>query len=64
MRTQPVRRQWGLRAARSDNVHDARSVTVMRVHRIGNPLTLNVEDLRRFSALRFFPPEEESSYLG
>jgi predicted nucleic acid-binding protein len=39
-------------------VHDARLVAAMRVHGIGNLLTLNVKDFRRFSGIKVLSPEE------
>jgi predicted nucleic acid-binding protein len=39
-------------------VHDARLVAVMRVHRLRNLLTLNVRDFRRFGDIVALSPEE------
>jgi predicted nucleic acid-binding protein len=45
-------------------VHDARLVAAMHVHGIGNLLTLNVKDFRRFSDIAILSPEEVLDSLG
>jgi len=44
--------------------HDARVVAAMHVHGIGNLLTLNVKDFRRFSGIAILSPEEVLSSIG
>lgn len=41
-------------------VHDARLAASMYVHRVGDILTMNVRDFRRFEGLRIFHPTELS----
>jgi predicted nucleic acid-binding protein len=45
-------------------VHDARLVAAMHVHGIGNLLTLNVKDFRRFSGIAVLSPEEVLASRG
>jgi predicted nucleic acid-binding protein len=45
-------------------VHDARLVAAMRVHGIGNLLTLNAQDFRRFSGIAVLSPEDVLASLS
>jgi hypothetical protein len=45
-------------------VHDARLVAAMHVRGIGNLLTLNLKDFRRFSGIAILSPEEVLASLG
>jgi predicted nucleic acid-binding protein len=45
-------------------VHDARLIAAMHVHGIGNLLTLNSKDFRRYSDIVVVSPEEVLAPLG
>ncbi len=49
---------------RRSQVREARLVTSTQVHGIGNLLTLNVKDFRRFSGIAVLSPEEVFASAG
>jgi hypothetical protein len=59
--SEATHREWrriGLTERVGVQVHDARLVAAMHVHRIGNLLTLNVNDFRRYGDIVVVSPQD------